>query len=146
MFLGKRILSKFTREQSCRSVISIKFLFNFIEIALQFDYSLVNLWHIFNNKNLVSHISFLYCFLIHKKCQISTKLLVLYFLSKFPFTKINGIFFLFWIAYLPYWNRKMCVFWAQSFRKPILQEFKFAKKCPFCKKSLNGLITNWEIR
>ena len=50
MFLGKGVLkicSKFTGEHPCRSVISIKFLCNFIETKLQHGCSLVNLLHIF---------------------------------------------------------------------------------------------------
>ena len=39
--------SKFTVEHSCRSVISIKLLFNFIVIALQHGCSPINLLHIF---------------------------------------------------------------------------------------------------
>ena len=39
--------SKFTGEHSCRSVISMKLLGNFIEIALQHGCSPVNLLHIF---------------------------------------------------------------------------------------------------
>ena len=41
------ICSKFTGEHSCRSVISIKLLCNFIEMALRHGCSPVNLWHIF---------------------------------------------------------------------------------------------------
>ena len=50
MFLGKGILkifSKFTGENPCRSVISIKLLWNFIEITLWHGCSPVNLLHIF---------------------------------------------------------------------------------------------------
>ena len=50
LFLGKgalKIRSKFTREHTWRSVISIKFLCNFIEIALWHGCSPVNLLHIF---------------------------------------------------------------------------------------------------
>ena len=50
MFLGKGVLkicSKFTGEHPCRSVISIKLLCNFIEIALRHGCSAVNLLHIF---------------------------------------------------------------------------------------------------
>ena len=50
MFLRKGVLeicSKFTGEQPCRSVISIKLLCNFIEIALRHGCSPVNLLHIF---------------------------------------------------------------------------------------------------
>ena len=49
-FLAKGILkiwSKFTGEHPSQSVISIKLLCNFIEIALQLGCSLVNLLHIF---------------------------------------------------------------------------------------------------
>ena len=49
MFLEKGVLktcSKFTGEHPCRSVISIKLLCNFIEIALQHGCSPVNLLHI----------------------------------------------------------------------------------------------------
>ena len=49
VFLGKgirKIFSKFT-EHPCRSVISIKFLWNFIEITLWHGCSPVNLLHIF---------------------------------------------------------------------------------------------------
>ena len=50
MFLVKdvlKIFSKFTGEHTCRSVISIKFLYNFIEITLRLGCSPVNLLHIF---------------------------------------------------------------------------------------------------
>ena len=50
VFLGKGVLkmcSKFTGEHPCRSVISIKFLCNFTEIALRHVCSPVNLLHIF---------------------------------------------------------------------------------------------------
>ena len=49
-FLGKGVLkisSKFTGEHPCRSLISIKFFSNFIEIALRHRCSPVNLLHIF---------------------------------------------------------------------------------------------------
>ena len=42
-----KICSQFTREQPCRSVISIKLLCNFIEITLRRGCSPVNLLHIF---------------------------------------------------------------------------------------------------
>ena len=41
------ICSKFTGEESCRSVISIKLLCNFIEIAIRHGCPPVNLLHIF---------------------------------------------------------------------------------------------------
>ena len=50
VFLLKGILkicTKFTGERPCRSVISIKLLCNFIEIALRHGCSHVNLLHIF---------------------------------------------------------------------------------------------------
>ena len=50
MFLKKGVLkicSKFTGDHPCRSVISIKLLCNFIEIALRDGCSPVNLLHIF---------------------------------------------------------------------------------------------------
>ena len=50
MFLGKGVLkicSKFTGEHPCRSVISIKLLCQFIEIALRHGCSPVNLLNIF---------------------------------------------------------------------------------------------------
>ena len=50
VLLGKRLLkiySKFTGEHTCQSVISIKLLCNFIEIALSHGCSPVNLLHIF---------------------------------------------------------------------------------------------------
>ena len=50
MLLGKSILKicrKFTGEQTCQSVISVKLLYNFIQIALQHGCSPVNLLHIF---------------------------------------------------------------------------------------------------
>ena len=50
VFLRKGVLkicSEFTGEHPCRSVISIKLLCNFIEIALQHGCSPVNLLHIF---------------------------------------------------------------------------------------------------
>ena len=49
-FLGKSVLKicrRFTVKHSCRSVISIKLQSNFIEIALRYGCSLVNLLHIF---------------------------------------------------------------------------------------------------
>ena len=42
-----KISSKFTGEHPCWNVISIKFLYNFIEITLWHGCSLVNLLHIF---------------------------------------------------------------------------------------------------
>ena len=42
-----KICSKFTGEHSCRSVISIKLLCNFIKITLRHGRSTVNLLHIF---------------------------------------------------------------------------------------------------
>ena len=50
VFLGKGVLkicSKFTGEQLCQSVISIKLLCNFIESTLWYRCSPVNLLHIF---------------------------------------------------------------------------------------------------
>ena len=50
VFLGKGVLkicSKFTGEQPCRSVITINFQSNFIEITLWHGCSPVNLLHIF---------------------------------------------------------------------------------------------------
>ena len=50
MFLEKGVLkicSKFTGEHSCRSVILIKLVWNFIEITLRHGCSPVNLLHIF---------------------------------------------------------------------------------------------------
>ena len=50
MFLGKvvrKIFRIFTGEHPCRSVISIKLLYNFIEITLRHECSHVNLLHIF---------------------------------------------------------------------------------------------------
>ena len=50
VFLGKRVLkicSKFTGENPCRSVISIKLQNNFIEITPWYECSPVNLLHIF---------------------------------------------------------------------------------------------------
>ena len=50
VILGKNVLkicSKFTGEQPCQSVISIKFQSNFIEITLWHEHSPVNLLHIF---------------------------------------------------------------------------------------------------
>ena len=50
MFLEKGVLkkcSKFTRGHPCRSAISIKFLENFVEMALRHGCSPVNLLHIF---------------------------------------------------------------------------------------------------
>ena len=55
MFLRKGVLkicSKFTREHSWRSVISIKMLCKFIEITLRHGCSLVNLLHIFRTSFL----------------------------------------------------------------------------------------------
>ena len=42
-----KICSQFTGEQPCRSVISIKLLYNFVEITLRHGCSPVNLLHIF---------------------------------------------------------------------------------------------------
>ena len=42
-----KICSKFTGEHTCRSVISVKLLCNFIEIALRHECSAVNWLHIF---------------------------------------------------------------------------------------------------
>ena len=50
VFLGKGVLkacSKYTAEYPCRSVISIKLIFNFIEVTLCHGRSPVNLMHIF---------------------------------------------------------------------------------------------------
>ena len=50
VFLGKGVLkicSKFTGEHPCRSAISIKLLFNFIEISLRHECFPINLLHIF---------------------------------------------------------------------------------------------------
>ena len=50
VFLGKgvpKICSKFTGEHPCRSVILIKLLYNFMEIALRHSCSPVNMVHIF---------------------------------------------------------------------------------------------------
>ena len=50
VFLRKDVLkicSKFTGEHPCRSVVLIKLLCNFIEIALRYRCSPVNLLHIF---------------------------------------------------------------------------------------------------
>ena len=50
VFLGKHVLkicSKFTGEHPCQSVISLKFLCNFIETTLRHGCSPVNLRHIF---------------------------------------------------------------------------------------------------
>ena len=50
VFLGKELLkicSKYTGEHPCRSVISIKFLQNFIEITLRHGCSLVHFLYIF---------------------------------------------------------------------------------------------------
>ena len=49
MFVGKGVLticSKFTGEHPCRSVISIKLLYNFIEITLRYGCSPAKLLHI----------------------------------------------------------------------------------------------------
>ena len=51
-----KICSKFTGEHACRSVISIKPLCNFIEIALLHSCSPVNLTHIFRTVFLPEHI------------------------------------------------------------------------------------------
>ena len=49
-----KICSKFTGEHPCQSAISIKLLCNFIEIALRYGCSLVNLLHIFRTTFLKS--------------------------------------------------------------------------------------------
>ena len=46
-FGARKICRKCTGEHPCRGVISIKLLYNFIEIALWHGISLVNLLHIF---------------------------------------------------------------------------------------------------
>ena len=51
-----KICSKFTAEHACQSVISLKPLCNFIEIALWHSYSPVNLPHIFRTVFLPEHI------------------------------------------------------------------------------------------
>ena len=67
MFLSKgvlKILSKFTGEHPCRSVISIKLQNNFVEITLRHGYSPVNSLHIFtttfpknNSRGLLPNLS-----------------------------------------------------------------------------------------
>ena len=50
VFLAKGVLeicSKFTGQHPCQNMISIKLLYNFIEIALRYGCSPVNLLHIF---------------------------------------------------------------------------------------------------
>ena len=59
VFLRKgvpKIYNKFTREHPCRSLISIKLLCNFIEIALQHGCSPVNLLHIFRSTFSLEHL------------------------------------------------------------------------------------------
>ena len=58
VFLGKGVLkrcSKFTGENPCRSVISIKMLCNFIEMTLWHGCSPINLLHIFRTPFLALH-------------------------------------------------------------------------------------------
>ena len=69
VFLQKgalKIVSKFTREHLCQSVISIKLQCNLIEIALQHGCSTVNLLHIFRTPfyKITSGRLLLYLFII----------------------------------------------------------------------------------
>ena len=64
VFLGKGILktcSKFTGEHPRQSVISIKLLCNFIEIALQHGWSPANLLHIFRTPFLRTPLDGCFC-------------------------------------------------------------------------------------
>ena len=64
VFLRKDVLkicSKFTIEHLCRSVISIKLRSNFIEVALRYGCSLVNLLHILRTPFLRTPLDGYYC-------------------------------------------------------------------------------------
>ena len=75
MFLVKGVLkicSKFTGEHPCCSVISIKLLCNFIELALQHGYSPVNLLHNFRTLFLRTPLDG--CFYVFLKFKIKFNL------------------------------------------------------------------------
>ena len=57
-------ISKFTEEHSCRSVISIKLLSSFVEIALQHECSPVNLLHVFRTPFYKSTSGWLFLWLL----------------------------------------------------------------------------------
>ena len=64
VFLGKGVLkvySKITGEHPCRSVISIKLLYNFIGSALLHRYSPINLLHIFRTAFLETPLDSCFC-------------------------------------------------------------------------------------
>ena len=68
VFLDKVVLSicsKFTGEHQFRSVILIKLLRSFIEIALQHGCSFLNLFHIFRTPLDCCHDNYLAGFLVH---------------------------------------------------------------------------------
>ena len=69
VFLGKGVLkicSKFTGEHPCRSVISIKLLCNFIEIALRHECSPINLLHIIRTPFLKKTSEWLLLKIVHQ--------------------------------------------------------------------------------
>ena len=65
------IYSKFTGEHSCRSVISIKLLCNFIEISLRHECSPANMLHIFRTTFLRNTSGWLLLTLIFFFFQVS---------------------------------------------------------------------------
>ena len=73
VFLAKvvlKICSKFTGEHPCRSVISIKLLCNFIEIALRHGCSSVNLMHIFRIPFLKVHLWVAASVCLEEQCKV----------------------------------------------------------------------------
>ena len=73
-----KICSKFTREQPCRSVISIKLLCNVIEITLPHGCSPVNFLHIFRppfRKDTSGRLLLYYCYFYHSTYILFLKLL-----------------------------------------------------------------------
>ena len=69
VFLGKGVLkicSKFTGEHPCRSMISIKLLCNFVEIALRHECSPINLLHIIRTPFLKKTSEWLLLKIVHQ--------------------------------------------------------------------------------
>ena len=76
VFLQKgalKIVSKFTREHLCQSVISIKLQCNFIEIALQHGCSTVNLLHILRTPFYKITSGRLLLYLLIISCNVSNR-------------------------------------------------------------------------
>ena len=63
MIYSKEANKKFTGGHPCRSAISIKLLCNFIEIALRYGCSPVNLLHIFRTSFLRTPLDGCFCLL-----------------------------------------------------------------------------------